>query len=272
MELGLGIHGEPGLTRTQLRPADELVELLLSEILQQGRFGHEKRVAVMVNNLGATTPMELAIVARQAVALLRKQAFTIERLYAGTFLSSLDMAGISISVLGIDEDMLRWLDAPTEAPAWPNLAKRRPENVDRQLAVGAPKNDIPAGGAARTERGVKTRRAIEVACADLIAAEPELTEMDRLTGDGDLGVNMKRAASAVRDATASYPLDDLSATLKMIGHTLRREFGRSSGPLYGVLFFAYGQCFREQWCFGNFRTSRVEEIHSILRRRACCPK
>lgn len=240
MELGLGIHGEPGLVRTRLRPADEVVEMLLSEILQQGRFGHEKRVAVMVNNLGATTPMELAIVARQAVTLLRKQAFLVERLYAGTLLSSLDMAGISISVLGVDDDMLRRLDAPTTASGWPNFAKRSPGNATQQLTVSTPEDAIAAGVPARTDRGVATGRAIEAACAALIAAEPELTEMDRVTGDGDLGANMKRAASAVRNAIVSYPLDDLAATLKRIGHTLRRELGGSSGPLYGVLFLRAG--------------------------------
>ncbi len=74
----------------------------------------------------------------------------------------------------------------------------------------------------------------------MIAAEDELTEMDRVTGDGDLGVSMARAARAVQDAVASYPLDDIPATLKALGHTLRRELGGSSGPLYGVLFLRCG--------------------------------
>ena len=94
IELGLGIHGEPGVRRTKIQSADELTETLLVEILKHGKFGGEKRVAVMVNNLGATTKMELAIVARHAVPFLERRGFTVERVYAGTFLSSLDMAGI----------------------------------------------------------------------------------------------------------------------------------------------------------------------------------
>src|SRR5215471_14723934 len=97
MELGLGIHGEPGVIRTKLQAADELTETLLTQILRDRDFGVEKRITVMINNLGATTEMELAIVARHAALFLGKKGFTIERLYAGTFLSSLDMAGISIS-------------------------------------------------------------------------------------------------------------------------------------------------------------------------------
>jgi dihydroxyacetone kinase len=238
MELGLGIHGEPGVKRTQLQPADELTETLLAEILKHGKFGDEKRVAVMVNNLGATTPMELAVIARHVMRVLAKRGFVVERIYAGTFLSSLDMAGISISVIGVNDDRLRWLDAETSAPAWPNLLKQRPGKSQLEPAAGT---DIAiAGTGARTENGRRTQQAIEAACEALIEAERELTEIDRITGDGDLGVSMERAAKAVKAAMPTYPLDDVPATLMALGHTLGRELGGSSGPLYGVLFLRSG--------------------------------
>ncbi len=125
MELGLGIHGEPGVKRVKLQPADELTDSLLAEIVKHGNFGKEKRVAVMVNNLGATTPMELAIVARRTLPNLQSRGFTVERMYAGTFLSSLDMAGISISVMGVDDHSLHYLDENTAAPAWPERSRKR---------------------------------------------------------------------------------------------------------------------------------------------------
>jgi dihydroxyacetone kinase len=239
MELGLGIHGEPGVKRMELQPANQLTETFLSEILQRGSFANLRGVAVMVNNLGATTEMELAIVARHAASFLAVKGLTVERIYAGTFLSSLDMAGISISVLGLNEDRLRWLDAATTAPAWPNAAKQRPGNPETQAAVEV-STEAKSGSGAQTQAGRKTKQAIEAACQALLAAESELTEMDRVTGDGDLGVSMARAARAVQDAVASYPLDNISATLKALAHTLRRELGGSSGPLYGVLFLRCG--------------------------------
>jgi dihydroxyacetone kinase len=239
MELGLGIHGEPGVKRTDLQPANQVTETLLTEILRQGSFGDKQRVAVMVNNLGATTEMELAIVARHAASFLAGKGLTVERIYAGTFLSSLDMAGLSISVLGLNEDRLRWLDASTTAPAWPNAAKQRPGNPETQIAADVG-TEASSGGGAQTEAGRKTKQAIEAACKALLAAEDELTEMDRVTGDGDLGVSMTRGAKAVQDAVAFYPLDNIPATLKALGHTLRRELGGSSGPLYGVLFLRCG--------------------------------
>lgn len=241
VELGLGIHGEPGVKRTQLQSADRLTETLLEEILKYGNFGEEKRVAVMVNNLGATTEMELAIVARHAVPFLESKGCTVERIYAGTFLSSLDMAGISISVLGVNDEWLRWLDAPTTAPAWPNVLKRRSGKAEARSATETSAKVSPSvGEGARTDAGRRLERAIRAACKALIEAEEELAEMDRATGDGDLGASMRRAAMAVQSRIDSYPLSNVSATLKALGHDLQRETGGSSGPLYGVLFLRCG--------------------------------
>jgi triose/dihydroxyacetone kinase / FAD-AMP lyase (cyclizing) len=249
MELGLGIHGEPGVKRTQLQSADRLTETLLGEILKYGNFGEDRRVAVMVNNLGATTEMELAIIARHAVPFLASNGYTVERIYAGTFLSSLDMAGISISVLGINDEWLGWLDAPTTAPAWPNVLKRRPGRPEARIANGmSAEASHSIGDHVRTKTGRKVERAIEAACKALIDAEEELTEMDRVTGDGDLGASMRRAAVALQSTLGSYPLDNVSATLKALGHRLQREMGGSSGPLYGVLFLRCGNV------LGNSRT------------------
>ena len=241
MELGLGIHGEPGKMRSRLQHADELTETLLTEILKHGAFGDQKRVAIMVNNLGATPEMELAIVARHAASFLQSKGFTLERIYAGTFLSSLDMAGVSISVLGLDDERLRWLDASTTAPAWPNVAKQRPGRPGARTQVrGNEKNTVSTETPVHTQTGRRSKQAIEAACRALIEAEDELTELDRITGDGDLGASMKRAAQAVQNAVDSYPLGDIPSTLKALAHTLRRELGGSSGPLYGIFFLRCG--------------------------------
>ena len=104
----------------------------------------------------------------------------------------------------------------------------------------------PTGRGAQSEAGRKTKQAIEAACKALLGAERELTEMDRVTGDGDLGTSMERAAKAVQGAVGSYPLDDVPATLRAIGHTLRRELGGSSGPFYGVLFLRCGSVRRNR--------------------------
>ena len=162
------------------------------------------------------------------------------------------MAGISLSVLGLKDEWVRWLDAETKAPAWPNVARQRP-GKEQQRIVAELRTPVRSGFP--SEAGARTRRAIEAACGALIDAAPELTELDRITGDGDLGTSMERGAKAVLAGLDSYPLESLPATLKALGHTLRRELGGSSGPLYGILFLRCGSVLegfrgvigREQW-------------------------
>jgi triose/dihydroxyacetone kinase / FAD-AMP lyase (cyclizing) len=252
MELGLGIHGEPGVARMPLQSADALTETLLTSILQHKKIATP--MAIMINNLGATTAMELAIVARHAVSFLASRGFAVQRIFAGTFLSSLDMAGISISVLGLNEDRLRWIDAATLAPAWPNLLKQPPGTPSFKI----PTRESAVAGIAQIELGTQPKRAIDAACEALILAEAELTELDRITGDGDLGVSMARAAKAVQGAVNSYPLNDISGTLKALAHTLGRELGGSSGPFYGVLFLRCANV------LGRFRTTeRAQWVQAI---------
>lgn len=239
VELGLGIHGEPGVQRIPLRPADELTVELLTRITQGLRLRAGERVAVLINNLGATTPMELAIVARRSFSWLQDRGLTVERMYAGTFLSSLDMAGVSISLLRLDDEHLILLDAPTAAPAWPNVSRMTPISpIERYIAST---DEMPSfsGGAPQTDAGRKTAQAIEAACIALLDQEPLLTQLDTLAGDGDLGVNLARATRLIEGQLSAFPLDDPAATLKALG-LMVQEMGGSSGPLYGVLFLRAG--------------------------------
>ena len=93
IELGLGIHGEQGVERTALLPADAVVERLLGSILADLELPHGARVALLVNGLGGTTGMELAIVARHALAVLHGRGLQVERAWMGDFLTALEMPG-----------------------------------------------------------------------------------------------------------------------------------------------------------------------------------
>src|SRR5262249_36824527 len=161
-----------------------------------------------VNNLGATPTMELAIVARRALEVLEKRGVAVERVYLGTFLSALEMAGVSLSVLRVDDARLARLDAATDAPAWPcaSAPRRRDRRTERAGAAvsPAPLTVQPP----RTALGRAIGRGIEAATAALVAAAPQLTALDQVVGDGDLGISLARGAEALREALPSYPLDD----------------------------------------------------------------
>ena len=231
IEIGLGIHGEPGVRRGPLEPADVLVDRLLGPILAEVPAG---RVALMVNNLGGSTAMELAIVARHALAVLEGSGRVVDRAFAGTFLSALEMAGVSLSVLPLDDARLASLDAPTDAPAWPNAANRPRRRVPSRHAL-APV-DRPTPGPPRTAAGKALEDAIRAAASSLIEAEPHLTDLDRRAGDGDLGISLARGARAILDALPEFDRDDPPAAMQSVGMTLQRALGGTSGPFYAILF------------------------------------
>ncbi len=240
MELGLGIHGEPGVRRVPLLSADEVVDQLVMEIVSTLPLRPGERIAALINNLGATTTMELAIVARRTMSALESHGLTAERFYGGTFLSSLEMAGVSLSLLRVDDQRLKWLDAPTSAPAWPSVLAKAPSPVSERIIHSAQETAPLVERPVQTEAGARTQQAIAAVCHALIEAEDRLTEMDRVVGDGDLGSNMARAARVVQENLRSYPLDDLPETMKTLGVTLQEVLGGSSGPLYGVLLLRTG--------------------------------
>ncbi len=117
MELGMGIHGEPGICRERMRPASEIASLLLERILADKDYS-DSDVAVMVNGLGGTPLMELYIVFNEVEKLLAAKGIRIYRSFVGNFMTSLEMSGCSVTLLELDEEMKSLLDAPACTPAF----------------------------------------------------------------------------------------------------------------------------------------------------------
>jgi dihydroxyacetone kinase len=239
VELGLGIHGEPGIRRVRLCSADELADQLVKPVVSALQLKANDAIAVLINNLGATTAMELAIFARGALTLLESGGLAIERVYAGTFMTSLEAAGVSLSILRLDEDRLRRLDAPTAAPAWPNAATTRiGRPLDRMITsrhfIPVPHRDWP------DQPPNKMQRVIQAACHALMDAEIRLTELDQAVGDGDLGVNLARGARAIEEILPLYQLYSPAEALKAVGMTFQSVVGGSSGPFYAVFLLRAG--------------------------------
>lgn len=116
MEIGMGIHGEPGVSRGPIRPADEVADELLDRILTDLQPAAGSPLAVLINGLGATPKEELYIVYRRVHQRLAERSHRIHRVYLGEFATSLEMAGASISVLELDDELTRWIDAPADSP------------------------------------------------------------------------------------------------------------------------------------------------------------
>ena len=117
MEVGIGIHGEPGRHRVPLAPADEITAMLMGPILGDLPFKSGDQVILFVNGMGGTPLIELYIVYRKAAEIAKKHGLTICRNLVGSYITSLEMAGTSITLLRADDEMLKLWDAPVNTPA-----------------------------------------------------------------------------------------------------------------------------------------------------------
>ncbi len=116
IEIGLGIHGEPGARRQRLMTADEITDILVNRILEDRLFQAGNEVAVLVNGLGATPLAELFIVFRRVAKLLGRAKLRVHRSYVGEYSTSLEMAGCSVTLMRLDDELRRWVDWPAYSP------------------------------------------------------------------------------------------------------------------------------------------------------------
>jgi triose/dihydroxyacetone kinase / FAD-AMP lyase (cyclizing) len=229
IEYGLGIHGEPGVRKGSIAPADGLAATVLSTIIEDLALTSGQRVALLVNGLGATPPMELDILLRGALAVLRERGIEVVRAWCGNFLTALDMPGASLSVLKVDDELLRLLDAPASAPAWHGSGLLNDAPI---LEVATAPGEATVTGSP-TPAGDAVRRAAHAAAEALIKAEHELTDLDAKAGDGDLGASLRRGAEAVL-TLPDHAWYSPESALRYMADAMRQAIGGSSGPFYAT--------------------------------------
>ncbi len=118
IELGIGIHGEPGYRRGKMETADALVEELYTKVRDDLKLEKGQRVITLVNGMGGTPSSELYICHRRLAQLLEADGIKIARTMVGNYVTSLEMPGVSVSLLRVDDEMLELFDAPVATPAW----------------------------------------------------------------------------------------------------------------------------------------------------------
>ncbi|KQK13501.1 hypothetical protein BRADI_1g10550v3 [Brachypodium distachyon] len=245
IELGLGIHGESGAAVVELQPVDVVIEHVLKQILSQETqylpITRGSNAVLLINGLGATPIMELMIAARKAVPELQLEyGIAVDRVYTGTFMTSLDMAGLSITIMRSDENILQRLDAPTKAPAWPvgSEGNRPPTKFPVPVPPSPSMKDdeILFQHQELSKQGRILEAAIEASAKEIIDLKDSLNEWDSKVGDGDCGTTMYRGATAIlEDMKSRYPMNDAAGTINEIGATIRKVMGGTSGILYDIL-------------------------------------
>ena len=116
MEIGMGIHGEQGVERVKMRTADEIAATLVDRVVNDMPFVAGDEVAVLVNSLGATPLEELYVLYRKIDELLREKGLVLHRPYVGRYACSMEMQGMSLSLMKLDDELKRLLDAPADSP------------------------------------------------------------------------------------------------------------------------------------------------------------
>lgn len=228
-ELGLGIHGEAGVEQVDFASARVAMHMVTEKLLPH--LGAGDHVALL-NNLGATTPLEMSILADE---LARSPLGARVKWMIGpaAMMTSLDMHGFSVSLLPVGADRIAALTAPAAPHAWPGCVTLTDPAV-RPLPDGlTPIQAVPSAHPLR-------RALVERCCTALIACEKDLNLLDAKSGDGDTGSTLAGAARALHAALDRLPLADPTQLYRAIGVELSQTMGGSSGVLLAIFFAAAG--------------------------------
>jgi dihydroxyacetone kinase len=230
-ELGLGIHGEPGVERIELPLAGE-VATMMAERLSRA-IPPVGPVALLVNNLGGTPDLEMGVFCHSLLATpLGARAKYI--VGPARLMTALDMKGVSLSVLPLDDALASALTDDCRAPAWPRVSEVRPAQT------------APLARALRAEEATpsdepRTRQTLTAICDTLIKHESELNGLDAKVGDGDTGTTFAAAARVVLSAIDALPLAEHDKLCASIGARLSQIMGGTSGVLLSIFAAATGR-------------------------------
>ncbi|THW51599.1 dihydroxyacetone kinase [Aureobasidium pullulans] len=262
VEIGMGIHNEAGSERTKADLPD-LVEQMLAHMLDEGdkergflKVSSEDETVVLINNLGGVSVLEMGGIATEVLDQLKKyHNIRPVRVLVGTFMTSLNGIGFSISLLklqdtGLDKSMLQLLDAPSEVTGWATPVptatwENKSTAADRrQTAMADGDKDKPSNLTLNT---AESKKVLKAGLDRVIVAEPDVTHYDTIVGDGDCGIGLKRGAESVLQLIAS-DLDTQDAVIFMdrIISTIETSMDGTSGAIYAIFLNALAAGLRSQ--------------------------
>ncbi|MET0700639.1 MAG: D-erythrulose 4-kinase [Mycobacterium sp.] len=248
MGVGLGIHGEPGVADEPMPTAADLATTLVDGVLADREDGGTQRIAVILNGLGRTKYEELFVVWATASRLFKERGYEIIQPEVGELVTSLDMAGCSLTVMWLDEELEKYWTAPADSPAYRKGAAPAVQ-ASGELRTDATADAVADAPALRElsdddgrAGGQLVARALTAMAAMLAEAEDELGRIDAVAGDGDHGRGMVKGSSAAREAADRAVADGggTGSVLTAAGKEWAAKAGGTSGVLWGALLSALG--------------------------------
>lgn len=233
VEMGLGIHGEPGVDVLQTQNSEQIVQHLLEKVMQKGDAQQPR--ALLVNNLGGMSALEMSLVTRDLIASPLSQQ--VDYLIGpAPLMTALDMKGFSVTSMTLTPLFEQAICAPVEVTGWVNavrLSALQPVTAKKQVTEHpTTPSENPA-----------VARIVNTLCETLIACESELNQLDAQVGDGDTGSTFAAGARQIQRECADnqLPLDALPDLLAVTGERLATVMGGSSGVLMAIFFTAAAQ-------------------------------
>ncbi|KAL3873111.1 hypothetical protein ACJMK2_036268 [Sinanodonta woodiana] len=280
IELGLGVHGEAGVKRMKILTAKETVKLMIDHMINPANSTHLKlksgdKVACMINNLGGLSVLEMNIVANEAITYLEEKEVLVDRAYCGSYITSLEMPGVSITLLHLTDTIKRCLDAPTNAPAW--LTPYLPAGqTDRKTSTPIdplyqPKQEeIESSAAVSPDEASHIYSILQNVCEQLVASEGHLNGLDSESGDGDCGSTIARGAQNIKKEllqkdSKGWPFNHPQGLSLAIGRIAENCMGGCSGGLYSLFFTSAAQAFQEEVSSQTFAKAMYQGIKAIQR-------
>ena len=247
MGVGLGIHGEPGVRDEPMPSAADLAVTLVDGVLDDQPKTDSRRIAVILNGLGRTKYEELFVVWGTASRLLRERGYEVVEPEVGELVTSLDMAGCSLTVMWLDDELEKYWTAPADSPAYRKGAAVQAGSGERRTDAAAdaaaPTHDVSALADDDGRSGGRfVVKALDAVAGMLAGVEDELGRIDAVAGDGDHGRGMVKGSSAARAAGSAAAKGGAGqgSVLAAAGREWAAKAGGTSGVLWGALLTAVG--------------------------------
>ncbi|KIA73856.1 dihydroxyacetone kinase [Arthrobacter sp. MWB30] len=240
MSLGLGIHGEPGISEHPMPTASELADLLVSKLLADKPEDAGDRVVAIVNGLGTVKYDELFLLFGKIEKLLSAAGLTVVEPECGELVTSLDMSGLSLTLLWLDEELEQYWAAPADTPAF-RKGSMAPRAARAAAAIDdAETVDVEQPTPAAAELGRQAIAVLAQVRDVVVEHEEELGKLDAIAGDGDHGIGMRRGVDAAAQAGEAASGSSVARILASAGEAWSERAGGTSGALWGSAVIAAG--------------------------------
>jgi dihydroxyacetone kinase len=251
MSIGLGIHGEPGISDVPLPSAHDLAEMLVARLLAERPEGSTGRAVVLLNGLGTIKYEELFVLFGQVAARLAEAGVEIAEAECGELVTSLDMSGLSLTLFWTDDELEALWSAPADAPAF--RKPHRPPAVRRQVvATDVAVITYEAASTASLRLSRLAALALEAAAQVVHEHEGELGDLDAVAGDGDHGAGMCRGVDGAAEA-ASMAVGrgaGVREVLMVAGEEWSERAGGTSGALWSAALMALASSLYSRGSYG----------------------